>query len=107
MRSWAPKRSSSTWRSRGQTPAASQSRRRRQHVIPLPQPISCGNISHGIPVRSTNKMPVSAARFATRGRPPFGLGGSTGSSGSMISHRSSVSNGFAMLRLYPTSAQYC
>ncbi len=52
-------------------------------------------------------MPVSAARFDTRGRPPFGLGGSAGSSGSITSHSSSVRSGFAMLRLYPTSAQFC
>ena len=52
-------------------------------------------------------MPVSAARLDTRGRPPFGLGGSAGSSGAIPSHRSSVRSGFAMPRLYPPSARYC
>jgi hypothetical protein len=34
-----------------------QSRRRRQQVIPEPNPSSCSKNSHGIPVYSTNKMP--------------------------------------------------
>jgi hypothetical protein len=62
-------------------PAVAQSRSRRQQVIPLPQPISWGRYSQGMPVFSTNKIPVSAARSGTRGRPPFGLGGSGGSNG--------------------------
>ena len=33
-----------------QTPSACQSRRRRQHVIPLPHPNSCGRYSHGHPL---------------------------------------------------------
>ena len=41
-----------------QTPAACQSRRRRQQVVPLPPPISWGRYSHGIPLLSTNGMPV-------------------------------------------------
>jgi hypothetical protein len=71
--------------------------------MPLPQPISCGSISHGMPLRSTNRIPLSAARLATRGRPPLGLGGSGGSNGSMIAHSSSGSNGFAMRLLYHRS----
>jgi len=47
------KRSSSTRWSVSHTPAAVQSRRRRQHVIPQPQPISCGKSSQGMPVLST------------------------------------------------------
>jgi hypothetical protein len=47
------------------TPTSCQSRRRRQQVIPQPQPNSCGSISQGIPDRSTNKMPVSASRLPT------------------------------------------
>lgn len=78
------------------TPADCQSRRRRQQVMPLPQPISWGSISHCKPVLSTNKMPVSAARLEMRGRPPLGFGGSGGKSGSIISHNSSVSSGFAI-----------
>jgi hypothetical protein len=38
----SPRRWSSTRSSRRQTPAACQSRSRRQHVGPLPQPISVG-----------------------------------------------------------------
>lgn len=87
---------SKTWCSLSQTPACCQSLRRRQQVIPLPQPISCGSISHCKPVRSTNKMPVSAARLEIRGRPPLGFGGSEGKSDSITSHNSSVSNGFAI-----------
>ena len=36
-----------------QTPAACQSRNRRQHVTPEPHAISCGSISHQMPVRRT------------------------------------------------------
>jgi len=96
----SPSRSSRTWCILRHTPASCQSRRRRQQVIPLPQPISWGSISHGMPLRSTNRIPVSVARFATRGRPPLGLGGSGGSSGSMIAHSSSGNSGFAMRLLY-------
>ena len=55
---------------RRQTPARSHSTKRRQHVLPEPHPISRGNICHGNPPRSTNRMPVRAARSETRGRPP-------------------------------------
>jgi len=43
------------------TPAACQSRNRRQHVMPE-QPISDGSISHGMPERRTMMMPASADR---------------------------------------------
>lgn len=79
-----------------QRPAACQSRRRRQQVIPQPQPISRGRYSHGVPVLSTNRIPVRQARSGTRGRPPLGLGGSGGICGSMRSHSSSVSSGLAI-----------
>ena len=68
---------------RSQMPSACQSRRRRQQVMPDPQPSSCGNICHGMPLRSTKRMPVRHARSGTRGRPPFGRGGGTGSSGAI------------------------
>jgi hypothetical protein len=74
------------------TPACCQSLRRpptRQQVMPLPQPISWGSISHCKPDLSTNTTPVSAARSGIRGRPPLGLGGSGGKSGSITSHNSS------------------
>ena len=64
------------------TPARCQSRKRRQHVMPLPQPSSWGSISQGMPLFKTKTMPVKAARSAMlRGRPPLGLGGSGGKSG--------------------------
>jgi hypothetical protein len=78
------------------TPACCQSLRRRQQVMPLPQPISWGNISHCKPDLSTNTMPVSAARSAIRGRPPLGLGGSGGKSGSITFHNSSDISIFAI-----------
>jgi len=82
------RRSSSRW-SRSQTPARCHSRSRRQQVTPDPQPISRGSISQGMPDFSTNRMPVSAARFDTLGRPPFGFGGAGGSKGSTTNHNSS------------------
>ena len=69
--------------SRCQTPAFCHSWRRRQQVMPLPQPISWGSISQGMPLRRTNKMPVRAARSGTRGRPPFGFGFSGGNRGAI------------------------
>jgi hypothetical protein len=91
-----PKRSSKTRCSLFQTPAACQSRSRRQHVIPEPQPISRGNISQAMPLFSTNRMPISAARCGRGGRPPFGLGRSGGSSGSITVHRSSGTRDLAI-----------
>jgi hypothetical protein len=93
-----PSLSSKARCSRSHTPASCQSRSLRQHVEPDPQPISLGSISHGMPVLSTKTMPVRAARSGTWGLPPLGLGGSGGSSGSTISHSSSVTNSFAMSR---------
>jgi len=83
--------------SRSQTPASCQSRRRRQQVTPLPQPISNGRSSHGIPVRRTNRIPVNAARLSTGLRPGYfhrrALG--LGRSGSTTSHNSSFRIGLA------------
>jgi hypothetical protein len=98
MVSASPKRSKSAWCRPSHTPARCQSRRRRQQVTPLPQPISCGSISQGMPLLSTKMMPVKAARSGTRGRPPFSLGGSGGNSGSMISHSASLTNGLLIRR---------
>lgn len=78
------------------TPALCQSRSRRQHDIPEPHPISCGRYSHGKPVRSTNRMPVSAARSGIGGRPPFGRARAGGSSGAITAQRSSGTRNFAM-----------
>jgi hypothetical protein len=82
-----PSRSSRTrWRS-SHTPAAYQFRKRRPQVIPPPQPISWGSISQGMLALSTKRIPVNAARLPLLGRPPFGLGGSGGKSGSIMAHR--------------------
>ena len=88
--------SSSSLCSFSHTPAFSQSRSLRQQVIPEPQPISCGSISHCKPLLSTNAIPVSAARSDMRGLPPLGLGGSGGNSGSITFHNSSDISGLAM-----------
>jgi hypothetical protein len=52
--------------------------------MPEPQPISCGKYSHGIPVCSTNRIPVNTLRSSIRLRPgnrcrlgTFGISGST------------------------------
>jgi len=80
----------------GQMPAAVQSRSRRQQVTPLPHPISEGSMRHGSPLRKTKTIPVRQARSATRGRPPSGLGGSTGRRGSISFHNASVTSVNAM-----------
>ena len=64
-------RASRTSCKRCHTPAACQSRKRRQQVIPLPQPISCGKSSQPIPVLSTKTIPVSALRLSTGLRPGY------------------------------------
>jgi len=99
MRSASPRRSRrARWR-RSQTPASCQSRKRRQQVMPEPQPNSCGNISHGMPLRSTKMIAVKTARSGTRGRPPLGLGGSGGSSGATTAHNSSLTRGLLMAQV--------
>src|SRR5258706_8374894 len=92
---WASS-SRSTWCSLRQTPVWYQSRGLRQHGIPLPHPISAGKYSQRMPVFSTNRIPVSAARSDTRGRPPLGFGGSGGSSGATRAHNASGNSSFAM-----------
>ncbi len=72
----SPRRLSKTRCSLSHTPASCHSFRRLQQVIPEPQPISWGSISQGIPLFSTNTMPVRAARSSMRGLPPWGFGGS-------------------------------
>ncbi len=102
MTAASPSQLSSRVCSRSQTPASCQSRRRRQQVTPLPQPSSRGNNRLGQPVRSTKMIPPRAARLGTRGRPPLGLGGSFGSSGSIASQRSSGTRGrFFMGEMMP------
>ncbi len=72
-----------------QTPASCQSRSRRQQVTPEPQPSSGGKSSHAMPVRSTNRIPLSAARSEMRGRPPRGFGADAWRSFSIIDHKPS------------------
>jgi hypothetical protein len=88
--------SSRTWWSCFHTPAACQSRSRRQQVIPEPQPISLGRYSHGQPLISTKMIPVRVARSATRGRPVF-WGERRGRRGSINSHSASSTKGFAIV----------
>jgi hypothetical protein len=104
IRSVACKRRSSSWWSFCQTPAFCQSRKRRQQVMPLPHPNSCGRSCHAMPLLSTNKIPVNAARSGTRGRPAnLARRFFFGSSGWMIAHNESVTNGFAI----PSFSQNC
>jgi hypothetical protein len=70
-----------------QTPACCQSRSRRQQVTPEPQPNSGGRSSQAMPLRRTNRMPLSAARSGMRGRPPRGFGADGGRSFSNIGQR--------------------
>ena len=81
-----------------QTPAFCQSRRRRQQVIPEPQPISWGRYSQPMPVLRTNKTPVKALRFSNGFRPGYRnrrrLAG--GRSGSISFHNWSSKIGLAM-----------
>lgn len=93
---WRPSRSRSARCRRSHTPAFCQSRKRRQQVMPEPQPISRGSNSQGVPERNTNRIPVSAARSDVRGRPPFGLARSAGSSGAISAHRPSGRSGLAI-----------
>jgi len=102
IRSAACRRPSNSLWSFSQTPAFCQSRSRRQHVMPLPQPSSCGRSSQPIPVFSTKRIPVSVARSLIRLRPGcFCRRAFTGMIGSMISHNESSINGFAIPRISP------
>jgi len=100
----ARNRASSTRCSRLQTPRRCQCLSRRQHVIPEPQPISLGSISHGIPDLKTNKMPVSTRRSSRGRRPVYRLRlRFLGNNGSMCVHNSSSINGFG-IRVPPKHA---
>ena len=90
------RRNSSRW-SLSHTPTFCQSRSRRQHVTPLPQPNSCGKSCQAMPLLSTNRIPVSVARSDTRLRPGnFCRRVFLGSSGAMIAHNESSTSGFAI-----------
>lgn len=90
------RRNNSRW-SFSQTPAFCQSRSRRQQVMPLPQPISKGRSCHAMPVLSTKRIPVNAARSETGLRPGnFRRRGRGGSKGWITDHSESSTSGFAM-----------
>lgn len=81
---------SSMWRwIRSHAPASCQARSRRQQVMPEQPATSNGRRSQGTAVYSTNRMPSSASRASTGGRPPFGRARSTGSNGAISAHKSS------------------
>jgi len=106
IRSAACNRPSNSLWSFSQTPAFCQSRSRRQQVMPLPQPSSCGKSSQPIPVFSTKRIPVRAARSLTRLRPGyFRRRAFTGMIGSMIFHNESSINGFAIPRISPIPSE--
>jgi hypothetical protein len=100
--SWPDARSLSSSRtcSRSHTRACCQSCSRRQQVAPEPNPNRVGRWFHRIPVFSTNRMPLRAARSETGRRPGYrlrrGLGG--GSSGSISAHSSSSMMGAGIPR---------
>ncbi len=73
-----------------QTPAFCHASRRRQQVAPEPNPSAVGRWFHRIPVRNTNRTPLSAARSDTRGRPRRSLFRrfGDGSNGSISVHNS-------------------
>jgi len=98
---------SSTWCRRSHTLARCHASSRRQQVLPEPQPISLGNICHGIPERRTNRIPVSAARSETPWeRPGFFLRRrfGRGRSGSIMFHNSSSIRG---LDIAPLRGKQC
>lgn len=89
-------RLSNLWWTSCQTPASCHSCSRRQQVMPHPHPISCGRSSQGMPVLSTNRMPVNVRRWSIGLRPPLGRGLGGGRQGSMSFQSSSVSSGLAI-----------
>jgi hypothetical protein len=80
------------------TPARCQAPSRRQHVIPDPQPISRGSIRHGMPLRSTKRIPVSTARSGIGARPAYRRlrGRRFGKRGSIRFHNASSTKGSVM-----------
>ncbi len=93
-KSISPRRRSSasnvSWM-RCQTPASCHATSRRQQAVPEPQPISCGSRFQAMPERSTNTMPLRAARSGVGLRPAYRRlrGARAGKSGSMSNHNSS------------------
>ena len=73
-----------------QIPSLCHFARRRQALIPDPQPISWGKSSQGMPVFKTKTMAVKTCRLGMGGRPFDPLGLSGGSNGSISFHISSL-----------------
>jgi len=94
-----PKSRSNRRKSLGQTPASVHSLSHRQQVVPLPQPISAGNICQGMPLRKTKTIPSRHLRSAIGGRPPLGRRECFGNNASICSHNWSVTSERAMLCL--------
>ena len=93
-RSRRPRRrssASSTPCKRFQTPARCHRTKRRQQVMPEPHPIWRGSIRQGIPLLSTNRIPVSTARSGIGARPAYCRlrRRRLGKSGSIRSHKAS------------------
>ena len=90
------RRNNSRW-SFSHTPACCQSRNRRQQVMPLPHPSSKGRSRQAMPVLSTKRIPVSAARSGMGLRPGnFLRRARFGSKGWITDHNESSRSGFAI-----------
>jgi len=77
-------------------PAFCHSFRRRQQLMPEPQPISLGRYCQGMPVLSTKIIPVRILRSSKGGLPPLDRGGCLGRIGLISSHSCSFTSGLAM-----------
>jgi hypothetical protein len=97
--SWpAPRSSDSSVKCRRcHAPAACQSRSLRQQVMPLPKPSSWGKSSHGMPVRNTKRMPLSARSSSSLGRPPLSDGLTSGSNGLILFHSAALTSLFLFM----------
>jgi len=84
--------------SRFHTPARCHRTRRRQQVLPDPHRISFGSIFQGMPLRSTNRIPVNTARSGIGFRPAYWRlrGRRLGSRGSIRVHKSSSTSAWLM-----------
>lgn len=78
------------------TPAACQSRSRRQHVMPQTPKTSRGTASHWMPVFNTKMIPRKQARSSAGGRPPLGRGRWGGRSGCTRCHKASETSSRVM-----------
>ena len=74
--------------SRSHTPADCHSAKRRCAVAGE-QPISVGRCRQAMPVNRTKTIALKHTRSSTRGRPPRGSGGCSGSNGEIACHSSS------------------